>query len=402
MRQYTWEHGRELATITKDGATWTNTYNQDGMRIRRTNGTVTYGYVYNGSQLSQMTVGSNTLNFSYDANGIPMSVSYNGTTYYYATNLQGDVTAILNASGSPVVSYTYDAWGKPLTVTGSLATTLGTHNPLRYRGYVYDTETGFYYVSSRYYDPEIGRFINADTTDILTATPMGLTDKNLFAYCDNNPVMRTDHGGDFWHIVVGAAVGALIGGVVKAVSNAIEGKSLTDGLATAMLAGAASGALASTGVGIVGMVAGNAAISMAENAADQVIENKGFNNFDVGDMLIDGAIGGVSGALGGAGKGTKHRNPSHFRKKFKEALAKVDGVRALTPHCCRHTYVSQMQALGVDLATIQSIVGHADVDMTKHYLHVQDSIRQAAIEKFSEAFACEKTAHHHLDLIKSS
>lgn len=95
-------------------------------------------------------------------------------------------------------------------------------------------------------------------------------------------------------------------------------------------------------------------------------------------------------------------NPSHFRKKFKEALAKVEGVRVLTPHCCRHTYVSQMQALGVDLATIQSIVGHADVGMTKHYLHVQDSIRQAAIEKFSEAFACEKTEHHPLDLIKSS
>ena len=162
VRQYTWEHGRELATITKDGATWTNTYNQDGMRIRRTNGTVTYGYVYNGSQLSQMTVGSNTLNFSYDANGIPMSVSYNGTTYYYATNLQGDVTAILNASGSPVVSYTYDAWGKPLTVTGSLATTLGTHNPLRYRGYVYDTETELYNVDNRHDSPEIGRWINAD------------------------------------------------------------------------------------------------------------------------------------------------------------------------------------------------------------------------------------------------
>ena len=193
-----------------------------------------------------------------------------------------------------------------LDISGTYASTLGQNNPIRYRGYYYDSDTGFYYVSSRYYDPEIGRFINADTTDILTATPMRLTDKNLFAYCDNNPVMRADHGGDFWHIVVGAAVGALIGGVVKAVSNAIEGKSLTDGLATAMLAGAASGALASTGVGIVGMVAGNAAISMAENAADQVIENKGFNNFDVGDMLIDGAIGGVSGALGGAGKGTKH------------------------------------------------------------------------------------------------
>lgn len=79
-------------------------------------------------------------------------------------------------------------------------------------------------------------------------------------------------------------------------------------------------------------------------------------------------------------------NPSHFRKKFKEAIATVEGVRILTPHSCRHTYVSQMQALGVDLQTIQSIVGHADIDMTQHYLHVQDSIRKSAVEKFSEAF----------------
>ena len=176
-----------MATITKDGATWTNTYNQDGMRIRRTNGMVTYGYVYNGSQFSQMTVGSNTLNFSYDANGIPMSVSYNGTTYYYATNLQGDVTAILNASGSPVVSYTYDAWGKPLTVTGSLATTLGTHNPLRYRGYVYDTETELNNGDNRHGNPELGRRINADLPRTISINIGNFTSQNLFAYCFNTP-----------------------------------------------------------------------------------------------------------------------------------------------------------------------------------------------------------------------
>lgn len=79
-------------------------------------------------------------------------------------------------------------------------------------------------------------------------------------------------------------------------------------------------------------------------------------------------------------------NPSHFRDEFREAMETVEGVRLLTPHCCRHAYVSQMQAMGVDLATIQSIVGHADVDMTKHYLHVQDSIRQEAIAKFTYAF----------------
>ena len=129
---------------------------------------------------------------------------------------------------------------------------------------------------------------------------------NLFAYCNNNPVIRADSGGEFWHIVAGAVVGGLISGAIKVVANAIEGNDLTDGLGIAMLSGAASGALAATGVGVVGMIAGNAAISMAENAANQVIDNKGFSNFDVGDMMVDGVIGGISGALGGAGKGSKH------------------------------------------------------------------------------------------------
>ena len=100
--------------------------------------------------------------FAHDAAGTPLSTIHNGTTYYYATNLQGDVVALLNASGTAVVTYTYDAWGKLLDTSGTLASTLGALNPLRYRGYVYDTETGLYYLQSRYYDPEVGRFINAD------------------------------------------------------------------------------------------------------------------------------------------------------------------------------------------------------------------------------------------------
>ena len=92
-------------------------------------------------------------------------------------------------------------------------------------------------------------------------------------------------------------------------------------------------------------------------------------------------------------------NPSYFRKKFKEELSQVEGVRVLTPHSCRHTYVSQMQALGVDLATIQSLVGHADVDMTKHYLHVQDPVRLTAIAKFNAAFF-EKDDENHPNVIE--
>lgn len=90
------------------------------------------------------------------------------------------------------------------------------------------------------------------------------------------------------------------------------------------------------------------------------------------------------------GKKDQPCNPTYFRNKFKAAIGEVEGVRVLTPHSCRHTYVSQLQALGVDLPTIQSIVGHASIDMTQHYLHVQDSIRQEAIKRFAEAFSTAK------------
>lgn len=79
-------------------------------------------------------------------------------------------------------------------------------------------------------------------------------------------------------------------------------------------------------------------------------------------------------------------NPSFFRDQFRKVMENIPKVRTLTPHSRRHTYISQMQALGVDLETIQSIVGHADLDMTQHYLNVQDSIRQDAIARFSKAF----------------
>ncbi len=178
--------------MSNGSTTWTFTYDANGMRTQKSNGTTTYKYVYNGSSLSQMTVGNDKLYFAYDANGTPMSVTYNGTTYYYVTNIQGDIIAILNSAGSPVVTYTYDAWGNPLTTTGTMAATLGTYNPLRYRGYVYDQETQFYYLQSRYYNPEIGRFLNADA---FVSTGQGLLGNNMFAYCLNNPVNTLDIDG---------------------------------------------------------------------------------------------------------------------------------------------------------------------------------------------------------------
>ena len=108
----------------------------------------------------------------------------------------------MNASGTQVVSYTYDPWGAPMSTDGTMASTLGAANPLRYRGYVYDTETGLYYLSSRYYNPVWGRFVNADTAAVVVASPDKANwDKNLFAYCDNNPISRKDDGGEFWETV---------------------------------------------------------------------------------------------------------------------------------------------------------------------------------------------------------
>lgn len=189
---YTWAQGRQLATMSKSGTTWTFTYAANGMRTRRSNGSTTYNYTYHGSQLTHMTCGSNSLHFYYDASGRPLSVVYNGATYYYVLSLQGDVVAILNSSGVAVVEYTYDAWGRLLSTTGSMSGTLGLHNPLRYRGYVYDRETGLYYLQSRYYNPAICRFISADT---FVSTGQGILGHNMFAYCLNNPVSRIDISG---------------------------------------------------------------------------------------------------------------------------------------------------------------------------------------------------------------
>ena len=114
---YTWKNGRQLATVTRNGATWTNTYDASGMRTERTSGSTTYRYTYDGTTLAQMTVGSNALIFTYGTNGHPMSVNFNGVDYYYMTNALGDVIGILGGNGNEVVTYIYDAWGNCILAT---------------------------------------------------------------------------------------------------------------------------------------------------------------------------------------------------------------------------------------------------------------------------------------------
>lgn len=207
----TWQNGRQLASLSGNGTTASYTYDVDGLRTSKTVNGVKHEYYYVGSRLQYEKYGTTELWFFYDADGTPSGIRYkngdNINDYYFVCNWRGDVTEIYDSTGALAASYSYDAWGKVVSVkdASGAAITSSTHianvNPIRYRGYYYDSETGMYYLKSRYYDPQVKRFLNADG---YVQTGNGLYDKNMFAYCLNNPVNSSDPTGKFAWIVVGA------------------------------------------------------------------------------------------------------------------------------------------------------------------------------------------------------
>ena len=213
---FTWTKGRQLASATVDGKQVSYAYDMAGVRSSKQVGDTTYTYTTLSGKVMRQTWGdNNALEFVYDDGNQPFAMIYNdgstSTLYYYVLNAQGDVIALLNANGKLAASYDYDAWGN-CTVYDSSAkvltdpTSIANLNPLRYRGYYYDAETGFYYLQSRYYDPAICRFINADT--FATTDANGFLSANMFAYCENNPIMRVDADGEIWNVIAGAVIGA--------------------------------------------------------------------------------------------------------------------------------------------------------------------------------------------------
>ena len=200
----TWD-GRRLESY-EDGTGYyfAYKYDSDGRRISKTSGrggTISTVYQYNGDKLVCESFDGSIRYYIYDESGSIAGMRYRTSSYaagvfdeyYFEKNLQGDVVAIYNASGTKLISYKYDAWGNfTTTYHNGGASTSARYNPFRYRGYYYDDSTGLYYLNTRYYDPSIGRFLSADS---YVSTGQGIIGNNMYAYCNNNPVMYVDFGG---------------------------------------------------------------------------------------------------------------------------------------------------------------------------------------------------------------
>ena len=296
-----WQGGRQLASMQKDGTTLSFSYNDAGLRTEKTVNGSTRRYIWNSSQLMADVGVSDAFYFHYSSGGELIGYTYKTaeaeTECILVKNQQGDVERVISADGTILAAYTYDAWGNVLTAEGILA----QQNPIRYRGYYFDTETSLYYVSSRYYDSNIGRWISADAPETLTADFENLTQYNLFAYCFNNPVNTSDETGAWpsWAKKVAAAVAVVaVVAIVAAITVATAGA----GTAAAVIAvGAAKGAA-------VGMVSG-AVIGAATGAVNHRVSTGSWSGAGtaalngMGDGALSGAVtGAITGAAGSAAR----------------------------------------------------------------------------------------------------
>ena len=217
-----WTGGRELKSLSNANNNISYTYDADGVRATKTVNGVKSTYEYVGGQLVYEKRGNMDIYYWYDSYGNLSAIRYaDGTVdniYYVVCNSRGDVEAFYNGSGTVKSRYVYDSWGNVIKVVNANGVEITNQNdvafinPIRYRGYYFDSETGLYYLKSRYYDPQVGRFINADG---YASTGQGVLGNNMFAYCNNNPVMYSDPTGksltNSW-IFAGATAGAVVAG----------------------------------------------------------------------------------------------------------------------------------------------------------------------------------------------
>lgn len=317
----TWKNGRQLATFTNGDTSISYGYDSDSVRTTKTVNGVKYTYAYLNGQLLYETRGDAKFYYSYDANGILYNVRYTLTdggteySYYYTHNSRGDIVGIYNGAGELKAHYEYDAWGNVISITdnnGNAITNpnhVGNLNPFRYRGYYQDTETGLYYLMSRYYDPITHRFINADGyfqsgTSILEA--------NTFAYCGNNPTSFSDSTGTFFleSVVFGFGAGLICnvaGQLLSGVgfSNIDWGSAVISGLTGAVLGG-----IDLLGLGVMASSALKGGVSFWGSMVNSACHGDDFE-LSLGEAAVNGLVSvGFSIASGGNLSGSRYENTS--------------------------------------------------------------------------------------------
>ena len=336
----TWSNGN----LTKYG-NLTFAYNDAGIRIKKG----TTEYIVKDDLILAEKRGDTVIHYYYDDSGVA-GFEYNGQKYFYRKNLQGDIIGIYDSCWNLLGQYEYDAWGNLLSQIGSEILKI---NPFRYRGYYCDTESGIYYLNSRYYDPVIGRFISPDSLKYLD--PKAYNGLNLYAYCRNNPVMGYDpegtlDWGGFWKTVLGVAIGIGLAAVTVAaviasggallvpvmagfaigastsligqgIGNLASGRNFFEGISVgSVLMGGLAGAAFATGVGGLW---GTVAIGAAANMGTAAIENKSWANIG-----LSAVVGGIAAGFGyGAGKFLSNTIFKNGRVGFKDLfeLGKLDG-----------------------------------------------------------------------------
>ena len=292
----TWKNGRQLATLTNGDTSISYGYDSDSVRTTKTVNGVKYTYAYLNGQLMYETRGDAKFYYSYDANGILYNVRYTLTdggteySYYYTHNSRGDIVGIYNGAGELKAHYEYDAWGNVISITdnnGNVITNpdhIGNLNPFRYRGYYQDTETGLYYLMSRYYDAVTHRFINADG---YFQAGTSILDGNTFVYCGNNPIYSSDPTGS------SIIFGALIGGATEFFGQIISGKSIDEvdwgSVFVSAGTGAILGAVDVLGVGAVAGVLIKGGVSFTGSFIKYSMQGEDFN-LAVQHSAVDGLL----------------------------------------------------------------------------------------------------------------
>ena len=204
---FTW-NGRQMKTANLNGTSVSYKYNADGLRTYKKVGSTVHEYEYSGGKLFYEKRGDLKFYYRYDAFGNLATITRlkaNGDIFngYVICNSRGDVEELRKENGDLFARYVYDSWGNVIHIYDAngaeitSSTNIAVQNPIRYRGYYFDAESGLYYLQSRYYDPVTGRFLNADSL-VDSSDVLGF---NMYAYCGNNPVARADTGGQFWDTV---------------------------------------------------------------------------------------------------------------------------------------------------------------------------------------------------------